>query len=457
MGKKVLKVREDFYQQNLFAGDIVYFMEGKYKILDTQYRNQYGPFILCEYLEEFEENTLDSIVEQAIPADPDNPYEIIGTIHLKGYRNLFAGPGFFVKNRKQDHITGMSFKETLQILMREGATNATATRSISGVFHSSTIDSIEGLPSFDSHYWKREVYDQNGKAFAELTDSAKREVHRALPHAIRNLISDYQKSFPGGNIEEERLIRLREEIDSAPNIVILTGAGVSTMSGIPDYRSSMESLWVKDPHILARLNDSTFSQNPGEFWAIFYKFLQKSIANILPFPTHEAFLAARKMLKPNQVHKYFAALDADKNITVVTQNVDGFHGQAGSKRVIEFHGNVHECVCPNCHQVAMLDLFIEELQPPVCECGVVMRPNVVFFGDEVKGYQQAIEAMKEADLILVAGTSLQVYPFNTLLDFKKRNAKTVLVNAETPHADEKFELILNGNVSDIVYRLAGVR
>jgi NAD-dependent SIR2 family protein deacetylase len=456
MGKKVLKVQEDFYQQGLAEGDIVHFFEGKYKILNTQFQNEHGQFILCEYLDEFERDE-SSTIEQAIPANITNPYTIIGTIHMKGYRNLMAGPGFFVKNNQTGHVKGYSFRETMQLLMREGATNAVATRTISGNFHSSLIDSIEGYPSFDSHYWKIHVFDTSGVLFAELTESAKREVDRALKYAIGGLISDYRRSFAFEKVDENSVSKLRTWLESAQNIAVLTGAGISTISGIADYRSSVESMWVKNPRILERLSDSSFQKNPEDFWTTFYQFLQDSISNILPFLTQDAFLAARKVLKPNNVHRLFAELQADKNVTVITQNVDGFHGQAGSQNVIEFHGNVNECVCPSCDQIELLDTFINQLEIPTCMCGSIMRPNVVFFGDQVRGYHQAIEVVKEADLILVAGTSLNVYPFNTLPEYKRDDAKLVLLNSETSHLEYLYDLIINGDVSEVVYRLTGKR
>lgn len=452
MGKKVLKVRQDFYQQNFAEGDIVHFFEGKYKILDTQFQNSHGEFILCEYLDEFERDE-SSIVEQEIPANHNNPYTIIGTIHLKGYRNLMAGPGFFVKNNQSGQVKGYSFRETMKLLIQEGATNAVATRSISGNFHSSLIDSIEGLPSFDSHYWKKLVYDQNGVPFAELTEAAKKDVERALTYAIEGLITDYRRSFSFEKVDENSVLKLSEMMETAQNVVVLTGAGISTISGIPDYRSSVESMWVKNPKILERLSETSFQENPEEFWATFYQFLQDSIANILPFPTYDAFLAARKVLKPNNVHRFFADLQEEKNVFVITQNVDGFHEQAGSKNVIEFHGNVNECVCPKCYQVEMLEKFIEKIETPTCKCGSILRPNVVFFGDEVRGYEQAIEAIKEADLILVAGTSLNVYPFNTLPEYKRDGAKLVLLNSGTSNLENPFELVINGDVSDVVRKL----
>jgi NAD-dependent SIR2 family protein deacetylase len=452
MGKQVLKVHEDFYQQDFTEGDIVPFFEGKYRILETHFQNEYGVFILCEYLEEFERDT-NSIVEEAIPAHKNNPYEVVGSIHMKGYRNLMAGPGFFIKDNRTGQTKGYSFRETMQLLMREGATNAVATRSVSGVFHSSVIDSIEGLPSFDSHFWKKYVYDQNGEPFAELTDAAHREVKKALEYAIKNLISKYRNQHRFEKVPNESVVALREIVSSAKNIVLLTGAGVSTISGIPDYRSSVESLYVKNPAILSKLNEQTFQKNPEDFWRTFYQFLQDSVATILPFPTHDAFLAARKVLKPNNVHRFFASLQEEKNVIIITQNVDGFHEQAGSENVIEFHGNVNECVCPNCYKIKQLGNFIEKLETPTCECGTILRPNVVFFGDAVRGYEQARKAVKEADLIIVAGTSLNVSPFNTLPQYKRNDAKLVLLNSGVGSLDYPFDLAINGDISEVVYQL----
>jgi NAD-dependent deacetylase len=205
------------------------------------------------------------------------------------------------------------------------------------------------------------------------------------------------------------------------------------------------------------LNEQTFQKNPEDFWRTFYPFLQDSVASILPFPTHDAFLAARKVLKPNNVHRFFASLQEEKNVTVITQSVDGFHDQAGSENVIEFHGNVKECVCPNCYKVELLDHFIEKLEIPTCKCGAILRPNVVFFGDMVRGYEQARRAVKEADLIIVAGTSLNVSPFNTLPQYKRDEAKLVLLNSGVGSLDFPYDLAINGDISEVVYQLTGKR
>ncbi|WP_078549743.1 hypothetical protein [Litchfieldia alkalitelluris] len=192
MGKQVLKVREDFYKKDFIVGETHSFFEGKYKILDTDYRNEHGVFILCEYLGEYEEVGLKSEVIKSIPAGVDKPFKMIGTIHILGYRNLLAGPGFYVEDRRTGEVVGMSFRETLQLLFNEGATNAEGFKTGTGNFCSSTIDSVGELPSFDSHYWKIPAYDENGVAFAKLTQAAKREVAKALRYAVKKPMRNKQ-------------------------------------------------------------------------------------------------------------------------------------------------------------------------------------------------------------------------------------------------------------------------
>jgi NAD-dependent deacetylase len=102
-------------------------------------------------------------------------------------------------------------------------------------------------------------------------------------------------------------------------------------------------------------------------------------------------------------------------------------------------------------------IFIEKLETPTCECGTILRPNVVFFGDAVRSYEQARKTIKEADLIIVAGTSLNVSPFNTLPQYKRNDAKLVLLNSGVGSLDYPFDLAINGDISEVVYQLTGKR
>lgn len=188
MNKKVLKVLEDFYKKDITVGDVVGFFEGTLKILDMNYTNQFGTFILGEYTNiELEEEKLKNWMRNVgVASSPNNPYEIVGSIHIPGYRNLLAGMGFFVKDRNANETKGYSYREAWDMIYNLGATNAIASSSQSGMFYSKLIDSVDGLPSFDSYYWKIHAYDKKGIPFAALSEKAELELKRGMKHVVRS-------------------------------------------------------------------------------------------------------------------------------------------------------------------------------------------------------------------------------------------------------------------------------
>ena len=179
-----LKVLDDFYLKEFKEGDIVPRFEGKYKILNMNYQNDYGTFILCHLVEEQDDSKNESrwICEKGVLVNDDNPYEIVGSIHIPNYRNLLAGPGFFVKNHQNNAICGFSYNETWNLLFQYGARNAEASKSRSGQFQTRLIDTIDELPSLDSHYWKIPAYNENGEPFAPFSKRALREVEKAIKY-----------------------------------------------------------------------------------------------------------------------------------------------------------------------------------------------------------------------------------------------------------------------------------
>ena len=190
--------------------------------------------------------------------------------------------------------------------------------------------------------------------------------------------------------------KLRELIDAHQRIVFFGGAGVSTESGIPDFRSAggvFDEKWPHSPEVM--VSRSYFKQNPE--W--FYDFYRTKMI----FPSAQ----------PNAAHRKLAELEAaGKLSSVVTQNIDGLHQAAGSKKVIELHGSVHRNYCESCGKTYGLEAVTESEGIPHCECGGVIRPDVVLYEEPLDDgvVEAALHEISSADMIIVAGTSLVVYP-----------------------------------------------
>ena len=206
-------------------------------------------------------------------------------------------------------------------------------------------------------------------------------------------------------MDKDKIIAI---ILNAHNIVFLTGAGVSTLSGIPDYRS-MSGVYANKENPEYLLSHTCLMKEPQKF----YDFIQE-----LYHP--EA--------KPNIIHQAMAKLDETKNVTVITQNIDQLHHLANSKHILEFHGNLYDLYCLNCHKKISLEEYSKGFIHQ--EDGGLIRPNVVLYEEGLNSevVAKSIRALKEADVIALVGTSFQVYPFASLLDYTSNEAIVVLIN-----------------------------
>lgn len=229
--------------------------------------------------------------------------------------------------------------------------------------------------------------------------------------------------------------RLREIIASSRRIVFFGGAGVSTASGIPDFRSEDGLYSGKEDDIEPEMilsNTFFFLQTEA-----FFRFYRKHML----FPDAE----------PNAAHRYLYKLEKqDKLRGIVTQNIDGLHKKAGNIRVYELHGNVHENYCMECNALYSMEDILRTEGIPRCECGGVIKPNVVLYGEPLEKYV-CIGARREitnADTLIIAGTSLSVEPAASFIeDFRGKHL--VVINKEPIPADEKAELLIRGNVSEV--------
>lgn len=228
-------------------------------------------------------------------------------------------------------------------------------------------------------------------------------------------------------------MKLKEIIDNAKKIVVFTGAGISVPSGIPDFRSS-EGLYSKEFGNISPeeiLSHSFFINNTKDFY-IFYK------KNMI-----------YKDAKPNLAHEYFAKIDA----TIVTQNIDNLHTIAGNKKVYELHGNINRNYCMKCQKFYSLkDLDFKDI--PKCSCGGIIKPDVVLYEEPLNNeiVANSIKAISEADLLIVVGTSLTVYPAASYIRFFK-GEKMVLINKQKTPYDNIADMVFYEDVVELIKKI----
>jgi NAD-dependent deacetylase len=241
----------------------------------------------------------------------------------------------------------------------------------------------------------------------------------------------YNKENGGGCMEKVR--QLAEWLKQSKNTVVLTGAGMSTESGIPDFRSK-DGWWRNiDPATVANV------QALEENYDLFYEF-------------YCARLAALKGCEPHEGHYILGEWERKGLIErVATQNVDGFHRKAGNKAVDELHGSIHEVRCQRCGEPAAEKDFC--VMRPCSQCGGKLRPGIVLFGEVLpeQAWNQALEAIQQADVVLVIGTSLQVYPVNQLP--RMTTGKLVYINREVNGYEQDFDLILEGSAKELLQQI----
>lgn len=231
---------------------------------------------------------------------------------------------------------------------------------------------------------------------------------------------------------------LKKIISESKNIVVFTGAGISVPSGIPDFRSATglysETIGNIRPEEI--ISHSFFLKNP----AMFYEFYGKKMV----YPN----------AKPNAAHLYFASLP---NVSaVVTQNIDGLHQAAGSKRVYELHGSVLRNYCMKCHRFYDIK-SIDVTKPSYCDCGGMIKPDVVLYEEPLdeRVVYPAIDAIAKADTLLVVGTSLVVYPAASYLQFFK-GKHLILINKSSTTYDSTAELVFNEDVIDVIEKIKSI-
>lgn len=238
---------------------------------------------------------------------------------------------------------------------------------------------------------------------------------------------------------------IKQKIKEAKAIVYFGGAGTSTESDIPDFRTesglyNQPEFAGRDPQVL--LSTRTLYNEPELFYA-YYR-------------AHRLFPNA----KPNKAHQVLAKWEQEGKLkTVITQNIDGLHQMAGSRQVLELHGSVHHNYCTECQRKATLGEMTDPgRQVPVCRyCGGMLRPNVVFFGEPLDHQilHQAVEALKAADFLIVGGTSLVVYPAAGLIDYFT-GENTLLINRDSTPFDKRATWVIHDSIGEVLWKLAEI-
>ena len=237
---------------------------------------------------------------------------------------------------------------------------------------------------------------------------------------------------------DEKIERLKEWIEGSENIVFFGGAGVSTESGIPDFRSQ-DGLYNQEyaypPETI--LSHTFFMRNPKEFYR-FYK---------------------NKMLvldaEPNAAHRKLAQWEQEGRLkAVITQNIDGLHQKAGSTEVLELHGSIHRNYCTRCGKFFDAEYMQKAEGVPHCTCGGLIKPDVVLYeeGLDMQVISKAIRYISNADVLIVGGTSLVVYPAAGLIDYYN-GKKLVMVNKSVTPKDAGADLLVQGSIGEIFSRI----
>lgn len=240
----------------------------------------------------------------------------------------------------------------------------------------------------------------------------------------------------------DKIEQLQELIDHSQSIVFFGGAGVSTESNIPDFRSSDGLYSLKlGRHFSAEqlVSHTMFVRYPEEFFDFYKKHLVYPKA------------------KPNEAHYYLASLEkAGKLKAVVTQNIDSLHEVAGSKKVLKLHGSVDRNYCQGCHRFYDLESFLALEGPvPYCQdCGQVVKPDVILYEEplDMDVFSQAAQVIQKADLLIIGGTSLVVYPAASLINYFS-GSKLVVINKSSTPQDSKADLVIEGKIGEVFSKL----
>ncbi|MGE6630822.1 NAD-dependent protein deacylase [Bacillus sp. NPDC077027] len=245
-------------------------------------------------------------------------------------------------------------------------------------------------------------------------------------------------------MDQRKVAAFTQMIGKAAHVTVLTGAGMSTESGIPDFRST-GGLWTEDTSRMEAMSRHYFLQHPDQFWPKFKDLFQMKMSG---------------SYEPNAGHFYLAELEQQgKQVDIFTQNIDGLHKKAGSQHVYELHGSIQTATCPRCKTQYHIPYLLKE-EVPICNqtkpsgetCAQVLATDVVLFGDRVKHLDQVERALRQSDVLLVIGTSLEVAPARYIPEDASRipSLQKVMINLSDTESDPLFDLVIQERIGDFV-------
>lgn len=237
---------------------------------------------------------------------------------------------------------------------------------------------------------------------------------------------------------DDKIMQLKKWIDESDNVVFFGGAGVSTESGIPDFRSVdglYNQKWKYPPETI--LSHSFFARYPEEY----YRFHREKLVI--------------DNVKPNAAHLKLAELEQKGKLrAVVTQNIDGLHQAAGSKKVLELHGSVHRNYCMDCGKFYTAEDILNSTGIPKCTCGGTIKPDVVLYeeGLDDKTVTEAVREISQCDTLIIAGTSLTVYPAAGMVRYFQGD-NLVLINRDKTSMDGSCDLVIHDKVGETLDKI----
>lgn len=235
----------------------------------------------------------------------------------------------------------------------------------------------------------------------------------------------------------DKVEELKKIINESNRIVVLTGAGVSTDSGIKDFRGKNGLSKEFDIPMEILLSSNYFYSHTEEFYKFYKEYFDTS------------------NIEPNITHKYLKKLEDDNKLSaIITQNIDGLHSKAGNKKVYELHGTTFKNHCIKCNKEYSSEYVFKSEGVPKCSCGGLIKPDVVLYGEMLPqdALEKSIDAVSHADLLLVLGSSLVVYPAAGLIDYFSGKNLVIINKDKTPY-DRYANLVINADLSKVFKEL----